>query len=193
MYSPESINTLKERIKWNNSLDSGFSVELSEDNKKGTSNKHFQSFHSLVCIDNIYASVPDVNMDSDEFNELLSDIRLQATLQTINDVLESNLDYVVETDYSDVMISKASLFDNAIGYKCAINVLEMFLSSTRSNLDERNAKLSASNLKLELKGFKNDNGHVVATGLETFYQSAVKKASSKLFPLEVIVKNGKSW
>lgn len=193
MYNELTISTLNERIKWNPSLDSGFSIALSEDNLLGSSGKHFQSFHNLVSIDNIYAAVPEIGMETEAFNAVLADIRLQATLQVINDVLESNETYVADTDYSDVISTNAPIFDTAIGYKVAISVLEMFLSTSRSNLAERNAKLSASNLKLELEGFINENGNVVAKGIKYHYQSAIKKAASKLFPFEVIVKSEQLW
>lgn len=193
MYTEESISTLNERIKWNASLDSEFSIELSEDNKTGTSGKHFQSFHNLVSIDNIYASVPEIAMDEEDFNDLLTDIRLQATLQVINDVMDRNDLYLPNTDYDNLMISNAGLFDSAIGFKVAISVLEMFLSTTRINLHERNAKLSASNLKLELEGFINDNGIIVAKGIKNLYNSSVKKATNKLFPIQIIVRDGKAW
>lgn len=193
MYSELAISTIAERIKWNASLDSAFAVQLSDTNKKGVSGKHFQSFHNLVSIENMYAAVPKIDMESAAFNAFLTDMRLQATLQALNDIMETNESYDPENDYTNVLISNAALFDNAVGYKVAINVLEMFLSTIRSNLPERNAKLSASNLKLELKGFRNDNGHVVADGLEAFYQLAIDKAGKKLFPLKAIVQNGKPW
>jgi hypothetical protein len=193
MYSELAISTLAERIKWNTSLDSAFAIELSDNNKIGSSGKHFQSFHNLVSIDNIYAAVPEIDMEEDDFNALLTDIRLQATLQALNDVLETNEIYDPLTDYSELLISNAALFDNLVGFKVAINVLEMFLSTIRINLPERNVKLSASNLKLELKGFRNDNGHVVANGIEAFYQLAINKASKKIFPINATVQNGKPW
>lgn len=193
MYSEQAISTLNERIKWNTSLDSGFIISLSQENETGTSGKHFQSFHSLVSIDNIYAAVPEIDMSEEDFNNFLGDIRLQATLQVINDVLEINDKYVVETDYSDLIIKNASLFDSAIGYKVVTRVLELFLSSPRSNLHERNTKLAASNLKLELEGFINDNGNLVAKGIKHHYYIAIKKAASKLFPFEVIVKSEQLW
>lgn len=189
MYSELTISTIAERIKWNDSLDSAFAVELSEDNQKGTSSKHFQSFHNLVSIDNIYAAVPEIDMDAEDFNNYLTDIRLQATLQALNDILETNENYDPVKDYSEVLISNAALFDNAIGYKVAINVLELYLSTSRSNFTERNAKLSASNLKLELEGFVNENGVMVAKGIKYYYQNAIKKAVEKLFPFEIIIKS----
>lgn len=193
MFSEIAISTIKERIKWNASLDSGFSVSLSQVNATGTSDKHFQSFHNLVSIDNIHAAVAEIDMGELLFNDLLEDIRVQATLQTINDVLENNEKYVAETDYSDLIITNASLFDTAVGYKVATSVLEMFLSTSRSNLHERNAKLAASNLKLELEGFTNENGNLVAKGIKYYYQTAIKKAASKLFPFEVIITSEKIW
>ena len=193
MYSELAISALKERIKWNASLDSGFTIALSTGNATGTSGKHFQSFHNLVSIDNIYASVLKTDMSENDFNAFLEDMRLQATLQTINDVLESNEKYVAETDYSDLIITNASLFDSAIGYKVATSVLEMFLSTSRSNLHERNAKLAASNLKLELEGFTDENGNLVAKGIKYYYQKAIKKAASKLFPFEIIITSEKIW
>lgn len=189
MYNEDSIKKLNERIKWNASLDSGFSIELSAENKKGDSGKHFQSFHNLVSIDNIYASVPEIGMDKDEFNSYLTDIRTQAVLQVLTDVLEVHEEYVFDKDYSEILISNAALFDNAIGYKVAINVLELFLSTSRSNLPERNAKLSASNLKLELEGFVNENGIMVAKGIKYYYQNAIKKAIRKIFPIQIIIKS----
>lgn len=189
MYSELAISTIAERIKWNASLDSAFDLELSEENQKGASGKHFQSFHNLVSIDNIYASVPEIDMEQDEFNSYLTDIRMQAVLQVLSDVLEVHEDYVIDKDYSEIIISNAALFDNAIGYKVAVNVLELFLSTSRSNLPERNAKLSASNLKLELEGFVNENGIMVAKGIKYYYQNAIKKAVRKIFPIQIIIKS----
>lgn len=193
MYSNDTISNLNERIKWNASLDPGFSVTLSTENETGTSGKHFQSFHPLVSIDNIYSAVPEIGMNQEKFNALLSDIRLQATLQAVSDVMDQNTLYVPETNYSDLIIANNGIFDNAIGYKVAINVLEMFMSTTRSNLVERNAKLAVSNLKLELEGFKNDYGVVVANGIKYYYQKAIRKASDKLFPLVPTVDSQQIW
>ena len=193
MYSELTISTLKERIKWNASLDSGFTIALSQGNATGTSGKHFQSFHNLVSIDAIYASVPQIAMGEETFNALLSDIRLQATLQTINDVLERHEKYDAAVDYSEILINNAALFDNAIGQKVCITVLEMYLSTQRSNLPERNAKFSAANLKLELEGFTNENGNLVAKGVKYYYEHAVKKASQKIFPFEIIITSDKIW
>ena len=61
------------------------------------------------------------------------------------------------------------------------------MSTERSNFLERNAKLSISNLKLEINGFRNDNGHVIARGLIYDLKEALKLARYKLFPTEIII------
>lgn len=193
MYSELAISTLSGRLFWNKALDAGFTIALDESNATGTSGKHFQSFHQLVTIDNIYETVLEVAMSEDDFNAVLTDIKMQATLQALTDIIDRNDLSIVDTDYSEIIIKSASLFDNAIGYKAAVNVLEMFMSTNRINLTERNAKLASSNLKLELEGFINENGHVVAKGIRNYYYSAVKSATNKLFPKKIIIQTGNGW
>jgi hypothetical protein len=55
------------------------------------------------------------------------------------------------------------------------------MSSNRSNCIERNAKLSYQNLKIELEGIKNDNGHQMAVGIRQQLQKAVKDAQKAIF------------
>ena len=85
------------------------------------------------------------------------------------------------------------MFDDAVGYKVAISVLEMFISTERKNFSERSAQMAISSLKLEIEGWKNESGITVANGLGQKLDKAVRKASIKLFPVNPIVQNGKSW
>jgi len=193
MYSPEIISALTNRIRWNEALDSDFPIELSGINKTGTSGKHFQSFHQLVAIDNVYAAVPKADMDAGEFNTVLEDIRKQATLAAVSEIMDENDAYLPDLDYSELMKSNIAIFDKAIGYKVAVSVLELLLSSKRINPEERSAKLAAGNLKLELEGFRNENGHIVAKGIRYYYEKAVRSATNKLFPKKIIVKSDQIW
>lgn len=189
MYYSEAISNIEERIRWNEALDSEFAIELSDINKSGTSGKHFQSFHHLVNIAYIYDALPDIDMDADEFNLILTDIRKQAVLQVLTDIIDKHPSSLPTTDYSSMILSNVFLFDNAIGYRVVIAVLELFMSTSRINIVERNAKLAMNSLKLELEGFKNDGGHVVAVGARRYYSDAVKDAARKLFPKRVIVQS----
>ena len=193
MYSDLSISILEQRLFWNKSQNPEFTIALDGSNATGTSGKHFQGFHNLVSVENIYDSVPNTTMTEIDFNAVLTDIRKQAVLQSLTDIMDRNTLYLVDTDYSETILKNTSLFDNAIGYKVAVSVLEMFMSTSRINITERNAKLAASNLKLELEGFTNENGHVVAKGVRSYYYAAVKAASKKLFPLLPIVDSKKIW
>ena len=189
MYSPEIISDLEERIRWNEALDSDFPIELSGINETGTSGKHFQSFHQLVDIAYIYDALPEIDMDEDDFNAVLTDIRKQAVLQVLTDIIDKHPSSLPATDYSSLILSNVFLFDNAIGQRVVIAVLELFMSTSRTNIVERNAKLAMNSLKLELEGFKNDGGHVVAVGVRRYYSDAVKDAAKKLFPKRIIVQS----
>lgn len=192
MYFGSAIEALVERISWSKALEPDY-PELDEANLTGESGRNFQSFHRLVTVENIYDAVPEVEMEEGAFNQYLSGLRLQAVLAVLPEIMDKNIQYKTETDYSQIIIDNALLFDDAIGYKCAVMVLEMLISTKRSNLAERNAKLSVSNLKLELEGFRNDNGILVAKGITQKLEMAIRKAARKIFPNQIIVTSEKIW
>lgn len=193
MYSEAAITKLSERIRWNKALDSDFPIELDETNLIGESGKHIQSFHQLASIDNIYAAVPKINMEAEEFNAVLTDIRMQATLQAMADILDKNNLYLPDTDYDAMIISNRSVFDTAIGFKAAISVLEFLISSKRINPEERNSKLAAGSLKIELEGLRSEQGVVVSKGIKYFYEKSVRSASRKLFPEPILIFGDQLW
>lgn len=193
MYLETAISTLIERISWANPQEDSFVIELDPDNLTGTSGRNFQSFHQLVTVENIYAAISNIDANAEEFNIILSNIRKQAVLKILPLVIDYNQLSVSSTDYTDLIIDNAILFDDAIGYQTAINVLELFVSTKRSNLSERNAKLAISNLKLEINGFKNETGYTVAKGLVFFLNEAIRIASDKLFPNPIIIQSPNAW
>lgn len=192
MYFGSAIEALVERISWSKALEPDY-PELDEANLTGESGRNFQSFHRLVTIENIYDAVPEVEMDDDEFNAFLSQLRGQAVLAILPEIMDKNIKYENSTDYTDMIISNAVLFDDAIGFKVAMSVLELLVATKRSNLAERNVKLAVPALKLEINGFKNENGILVATGIRQELANAVKIATNKLFPKEIIVTSEQIW
>ena len=123
----------------------------------------------------------------------MNEYRKGASLEVLSLVLDSHQDYVLNDSYDAIITQNVSLFDNAIGYKVAIMVIEMFMSTKRSNIVERNAKLSVSNLKLELEGYRNDSGVLVAKGLVHKFENAIKTAQKKIFPFKLTVEDGNAW
>lgn len=192
MYFAAAIQALVERISWSKALEPEY-PELDEANLTGESGRNFQSFHQLVNVENIYDAVPEVEMEEEAFNKFLSDLREQAVLAVIPEIMDKNIKYDSAKDYTQVIIDNAILFDDAIGFKVCISVLELLIATKRSNLAERNAKLSVSNLKLEIEGFRNDSGILVAKGITQKLEMAIRKATNKLFPKEVIVTSDKIW
>lgn len=193
MYSEQSIEAISKRIGWGKPQVDGFAITLDEAIENGTSKRNFQSFHQLVTVENVLAAVPDPNIDAVDFNFKLAEIRDNATRAVLTLIIDLNPNSVLETDYSDTIITNAVLFDDAVGYKVAISVLEMFIATERKNFSERSAQMAISSLKLEIEGWKNESGITVANGLGQKLDKAVRKASIKLFPVNPIVQNGKSW
>ena len=188
MYSEEKIVELSERIGFGTPLEEGFAIEISEANSVGSTGRLFKSFHSLVTIENIFAATPDLGDTPDEpFNEILNALRVQATLEVVPLIMDKNSDYDNAVDYDSVITDNAILFDDAIGYKVAMMVLELLMTTKESNIVERNAKLAVSNLKLELEGFRNDTGVLVAKGLVQKFDNAIRKATNKIFPIKIVV------
>lgn len=166
---------------------------MSEAIQNGASGRFFKSFHSLVTLENIIEAIEKREPTAEQFEAILNEYRKGAVLEVLSLIMDQHPDYIAKDSYDAVITENNVLFDNAIGYKVAIMVIEMFMSTKRSNIVERNAKLSVSNLKLELEGYRNDSGVLVAQGLVHKFQNAIKLAQNKLFPFKIIVQDGNAW
>ena len=193
MYSPEIIQSLTERIGFGSPQEDGFTLTISEAIQNGASGRIFKSFHSLVTLENIIAVIEKEQPSATQFEQILNEYRKGAVLEVLNVIMDQHPDYVANDSYDAIITENIALFDNAIGYKVAVMVIEMFMSTKRNNIVDRNAKLAVSNLKLELEGYRNDSGVLVAQGLVHKYGNAIKLAQNKLFPFKVVVNDGNAW
>jgi hypothetical protein len=193
MYSQEIIQSLTERIGFGLPVEDGFALNISEAVQNGTSGRFFKSFHSLVTVENIIAGIENNQPTEQEFEAVLNGYRQAVVLEVLNVIMDQSLDYIANDSYDALINENVVLFDNAIGYKVAMMVIEMFMTTKRSNIVDRNAKLAVSNLKLELEGYRNDSGVLVAKGLVHKFENAVKLAKNKLFPFKVVVNDGNAW
>lgn len=192
MYSKEAIDVLINRIGWSD-LSSGLPFAISPENLTANSGKKFNWYHSLVLVDNVYAAVPEVEMSEENFNDYLVEVRNQAVLTTLTSILDTYPDYDPLTDYSNIITDRSTLFDDSIGLSVAIKMIELFISTTRSNFNERSAKMSYQALKVELEGAKNDNGHFIAKGIVYKLEQSIKKAQKIIFPYKVVVNDANAW
>lgn len=193
MYNEQSIASLVTRIGWEKPLDTAFAIELDEGVLTADSERKVNSFHQLVTVENVYAAVPEIDMEAEDFNGFLSSLRRQSVLEVLTAIFDKNEQYIETVDYSEFILARPKLFDDAIGYCMAVKALELFIVSSRINLLERNSKLSFQNLKIELEGVRNDGGFFVAKGIIYKLERAIQKAQNILFPTNATVQNGKSW
>lgn len=179
MYSQETINLFNNRIGW--SVPTDLPVTIDDEIKLPNTVLKFNGFHGLVSLSNLIHTVDESLTGATEFNKLLLELRNQCILFSLTWILDKHPDYVDNESYDAIIIKKSKLFEEVIGLLMTIKVLELYMSSNRSNYIERNAKLSYQNLKIELEGIKNDNGHQMAVGIRQQLQKAVKDAQKAIF------------
>lgn len=193
MYNPESIQTLVDRIGFYKKVDSNLLFTLYPEVVLSNSKRYVNSFHQLAIVENIYFAVPQINMIDLDFNEYLHEIKIQSVNEVLTLILNRDVSYQLNNDYSEMIIGNPEIFDDAIGYTIAVKCLELFVSTSRKNLSERNAKLAYEKLMIELEGMKNENGKVVVNGIKRERYFAVKQAKNIIFPKRIIVDGTSMW
>lgn len=180
MYSNAAISTLEDRIGYGLAeLPAGVVVVDSHIN--GTSGRVLPFFHKLATLKNIYHTVETPLMDTVKFNAFLQLMKTNAVRQVLSAVLDRHKKYKPEEDYSEMIISRPAIFDDAIGYTLASAVVEQLISTSRSNYVESSAKLSYQQLKMEVEGIVDENGRVRAKGLKREQTHAIDQAIAAIF------------
>lgn len=193
MYSENAILTIANRIGWGKPQTDGFAIVLDEAIQNGTSKRNFQSFHQLVTVENVLAAIPNPAILDLDFNAKLDEIRDNAARSVLTLIIDLNPNSILTKDYSSIIISNPALFDEAVGHKVAISVLELFISTERENFSARSAQLAISSLKLEIEGWKNESGITVANGLGQKLDKAVTLGTERLFQTTKTVTFKQIW
>jgi len=179
MYSSASISILEERIGFGRAdLED---VTVDPQHLVGTSGRTLPYFHRLATLKNIYKTVEKPTMDSAEFNAYLEQMKVDAVKHVLSAILDRHRLYVLERDYSDIIIGRPELFDGAVGYALAISAIEQMVSTSRSNYIETSAKLSYQQLKMELEGVVDDAGRVRSVGLKQELHHSIRQAIRAIF------------
>lgn len=192
MYSEQSISYLVNRIGFGKPTNS-LNVIISDANQIGTSGRTFSYFHKLVTLENLYNTVSTVNMLTDDFNEYLTQLKYDSVKAVLSEILNKNILYRDDFDYSDTIISRPELFEDAIGYSVAISAIEQFISTTRINADERNAKFAYNMLKMDIEGLTDEDGRLRAKGLKYHLLHAIKQTGAVLFPVKLVIDKANVW
>lgn len=186
MYSTESILSLEDRIGFG-ALE--ISVEVIPAHRVGTSGRELPFFHRLANLRNIYATAEESFSSETNFNAHLLQLKKDAVKHVLTSIFELHKDYLPSEDYSELLLERPMLFDDAIGYTLAVSTIEQMMSTNRSNIEERNAKLAVDKLRMELEGVKDSYGNVQMNGLKREQYYAIKKAVEIIFPYELTIKN----
>lgn len=193
MWDLESIQSLVDRIGFALPINSDFPITISGEVVLSNSGRDVNSFHQLATVENLYSAVSQINMAELDFNNYLQRIKTQSVKQALTDIISKDSRSDLAFDYSNSIITNPYIFDDVIGYTIAVKCLELFISSSRKNLLERNAKLAISNLKVELEGMKTESGVTVAQGIKRERSYAIKKAKDVLFPFLIPIDGTPQW
>lgn len=122
--------------------------------KRGYENSEVMSYITHLDIEEIL--VPDHD------TEKLFDISKSYYL---DDTTGLNLDITVYEDFTDLVIQNRFLFARAIFYSAVINCLQIYMSSLRSNRNERHANELYNKVLLEVEGTRNSDSVISVKGL----------------------------
>ena len=191
MYDAATIAILEARIGFGS--DAGIPIDIDSALTNGTSGRTFTYFHKLVTLPNIYACVETINADVPTFEADLQQMIADSVRGSLATVINQSVRSDLEADYSQTIQDNPELFDEVVGYNMAIAALELMVSTTRVNDEQRNANATYTKLKVELEGLIDDSGNLRSRGLNSKYRRAVKKARAKVFPYKPIVSSKKVW
>ncbi len=182
-YSDTSIQLLIGLIGWGAAVEPS-NIEVAPDNSESETGLYFNSFHQLATVENVFDCISNLDVDNDGLNEFLEKMKKDAVLRVLNKIIDTNslanvksnedrisLNYA--DDYDALIAANANVFVNAIGYAGVIKCMELFITSLRSNVTLRVLKANYEFLKTELSGIKNEQGVLLANGIEQNYGVAI--------------------
>lgn len=198
MYDSSAIAALTGRIGWA-PLMLPTSKVLSSDNE-GSTGRLFSAYHAMCIVENVEECMPVSNaitasesITDDVLNDYLKQLTDQAILKVLSRVFDNNdaANYRINsegcridlsgTDYTAKIVARAAIFDDAVGYQVAYNVLEMLMNTSRSNLRERSIQDRMA-LISQLQGARDERGVVIVDGIFQKLEDAFKRINAALFP-----------
>lgn len=193
MYQETAISELLKQIGWA-APQPPTTISLTLGNEVSDSGRSADSFHTLVIVENVASTVRNMNLSNDDLNKYLKKMRTDSVREVLSKVFEQNIranhpytnDFVstgYATEYTAIIIGKVNLFVDAYGLALAIRALQLFLTTNRSNPEERIMGMSYNQLKGEVEGFFNADGHTIALGLKQKYELAIANIIDILFPI----------
>lgn len=189
MFDETTIQSLIDSIGWDDPL--GTSLVITTENLKSTTGRLFNSFHPLVTVENVNDTAGLKPIDIDQLNTELYGFKKQAALQTLNKVFNSSPQFNPALDYGGDVVKYNGLLSDVYGLACSAMVIQMMLTSMRINEIERRTKYGV--LKVELDGFRNDQGVLISKGLKAMLNEATINARKIIFPETIDMYGDNLW
>ncbi len=167
MFQESEIALLRNRLGWSQYEKELYVNKLDTTNLTSTSGLTLNSFHNLVTVENVFKLIPESNISDVRLNGFLTEMLDTTIIEILNDVLISDSRSAVKKDNASIIVDygDTGLFDTAIGNCHAIKVIELILSSNRSNREEILAKTSVGQIQAILKGTYTKDGNKLVDGL----------------------------
>lgn len=194
-YSPEAIDAVIGRVGWATPTPP-YPLVLESRNTDSASGRYFNAFHKLASVETAVDVMPNSQADSEGKNQYLYELREAAARTVLTVVFNTNVRANLSAspcsgglvdnttkDYSQLILAKSPVLDQCLGYQLAVDVLNLCLGSSRTNINERAAKYNKNEIMFELKGAM-QNGEQTYKGLEAKLEDAYRNAIDILFPQE---------
>lgn len=183
MFQESDKILLRDRLGWSEFEQEVYAQKLDATNLNKTSGFTLNSFHGLVTLENVYNCISDSNITDNRFNSVLTEMLDNVVLDILTDVFVSDSRSKTLEDSSSLIVQygETGLFDKAIGYCHAIKVLELILSSVRSNRIELITKENAAQIHSIISGIYNSQGKLIIDGLVHKCSGQRELIKSKIF------------
>lgn len=139
------------------------------------SGRYFEAENHIITLDNIRNAQPEVNISDGDFTTYLTTLKNDCVLQILANVFDKD---ELEDNLLDCY---PSLFDDLISMSMAMKVINLILTSTRSNRTERITKEASQLLYLDVNGNNSNPNFPYTKGLSQKYSIELKRVKNCLF------------
>ncbi len=147
-------------------------LDFRVDSADPVSGIYFEDEHPIITLDNIKATQPEEGISDEDFDAYLLLLKQSVIYKVLADVVDRD-----ELD-DEHLNFYPSLFDNLISMQMQIRVINIILSSSRSNIGEAIAKNALQRIYFDLKGNKGSDKYPIADGIEHKYRSEIRRVKN---------------
>lgn len=166
-------------------------ITVSPANLLTSTGRIFSAFHPIVTVENINETAGEDVLTNDQLNTVLAEFKRQGALDTLSKIFDAHVLYEPLKDYAVEVEQYAGVIVEVYGLTVAKMAMQMMLSSKRVNHTERNAKYSL--LKVELEGFRDQNGILISRGVNSLLKAAIIDAQNIIFPQKPSIYGNPEW